>query len=66
MRSLVPVARFISAEKTQSKSKYRQFCDGFALFSPRMNVLLLVFHRELPFICLLLHESVLFFRNFVK
>ena len=32
----------------------------------RKNVLLLVFHRELPLICLLLHESTPFSRNFCE
>ena len=31
-----------------------------------MNVLLLVFHRGLPFICLLFHESAPFSRSYVK
>ena len=35
-------------------------------FSPRTNVLLLVFHRELHLICLLLHESAPFSRNFCE
>ena len=33
MRSLVPVALFTSAEKTQSKSKYRRFAMDCLLFS---------------------------------
>ena len=37
----------------------------YLLFSTN-NVLLLVFHRELSFICLLLHQSAPFSRNFVK
>ena len=56
MCSLVPVALFTSAEKTQSKSKYRRFA----------NVLLLVLYRELPLICLLLQESAPFPRNFCE
>ena len=52
MRSLVPVSMFTSAERRKVSLK-KAICDVFACFSPRMNVLLLVFHRELPLICLL-------------
>ena len=49
----------------QSKSKFRQFAKVLLAFLRKTNALLLVFHQELPFICLL-HESAPFSRNFVK
>ena len=50
----------------QSMSKLTRLAMVLLAFSPRMNILLLVFHWELSFICLFLHESLLFSRNFVK
>ena len=66
MRNLVPVALFTSAEKTQSKSKYRRFAMVLLAFLRERTFLLLVFHRELPLIFLLLHESAPFSHNFCK
>ena len=57
MRSLVPVALFTSAKKTQSKSKFRRFVMVLLAFLRERTLLLLVFHQELHFICLLLHTS---------
>ena len=97
MRSLVPVALCASAEKTQSKSKFRRI-DGFAIqcsdtmfhFShmppasglrvSKIKVvfcsILLAFLRERMYCCwhfiessyylFALHESALFFLNFVR
>ena len=48
MRSLVPVALFTTAEKTQSKSKYRRFA-----------MVLLAFLRERMFCCWYFIESFL-------
>ena len=64
MRSLVPVALFTSAENRKVSlniGDLRWFCLLFSAY-----VLLLVFHRELPLICLLLHESAPFSRNFCE
>ena len=65
IRSLVPAALFPSAEKTQSKSKYRRIAMVL-LAILRERTYWLVTHRELPFICLLLHESAPFSRNFCE
>ena len=66
MRSLVPVALFTSAKKTQSKSKFRRFVMVLLAFLRERTLLLLVFHQELHFICLLLHTRAPFSRKFVK
>ena len=66
MRSVVPVALFTGAEKTQSKSKYRQFAKVLLAFLRERTFCCWVFHRELPLICLLLHESAPFSRNFCE
>ena len=67
--SLVWVVLFTSAEKTQSKSKFRWFEMDLLVFQNffYMNKHIAVhISIKLPFICLLLHESVLFSLSFVK
>ena len=67
MRSLVPVALFTSAEKTQSKSKFRRFVMVLLAYLRERTFLLLVFHQELHFILFVVtHESAPFSRKFVK
>ena len=60
MRSLVPIALFTSAEKTQSKSKFRRFVMVLLGFLCKRTLLLLVFHQELYFICCYLRVSAVF------
>ena len=67
MRSLVPVALFTSAEKTQSKSKFRRFVMVLLAYLRERTFLLLVFQQELHFILFVVtHESAPFSRKFVK
>ena len=66
MRSLVPVALFTSAEKTQSKSKFRRFVMVLLAYLRERTLLLLVFHQELHFLFVVTHESAPLSRKFVK
>ena len=67
MRSLVLVALFTSAEKTQSKSKFRRFVMVLLAFLRKRTLLLLVISSWAAFyLFVVTHESVTFSCNFVK